>query len=119
MTGPKIPGQVNPPGRIMQSGLPLVGEIDVAITSNVQVVAAAEGFGIARGYYRLHPSRLRIELHEAVPIVGHEDTSVGRDFQPVRPAAILDRERPLAAGGDLEDAPEGNVDDIEIAVGVE
>jgi hypothetical protein len=54
-----------------------------------------------------------------VPIVGHEDTSVGRDFQPVRPAAILDRERPLAAGGDLEDPPEGNVDDIEIAVGVE
>src|SRR5215475_6237903 len=38
---------VNAPGRIMQAGLALVGEIDVAVRSQMQVVAAAKRLGIA------------------------------------------------------------------------
>ncbi|MGY4458922.1 hypothetical protein ACVWYI_002882 [Bradyrhizobium sp. LB13.1] len=42
-----------------------------------------------------------------------------RDLQSVRPALIFDRDRPFAIGLDAEDAAEGNVDDVEIAILVE
>ncbi len=38
---------VDPPGRIVQAGLSLVGKIDLAIRRDVQIVAPLEGFGIA------------------------------------------------------------------------
>ena len=43
---------IDPPGWIMQPGLALVGEIDVAVRGDVEIVASFEGFGIARGQDR-------------------------------------------------------------------
>ena len=39
---------IDPPGRIVQAGLSLVGKIDVAIRCDVQIVASLEGFRVAR-----------------------------------------------------------------------
>src|SRR5258708_5374151 len=60
----------NPPRRIVQAGLPLVGKIDLAIGGDVQVVAALEGLRIARRQQRLNPPRPHVELHDAVHIIG-------------------------------------------------
>ena len=49
----------------------------------MQIVASLEGLRIARGQDRLHPPCLHIELHDAVPIVGNEDASVGAIFRPL------------------------------------
>src|SRR3954451_8483968 len=68
---------------------------------------------------RRHSSRLRIEFHEPMLVIGDQNTTVRGDFKSVGPALVLDRERPFAAGRDPEDASKGNVDDIEIALGIE
>ena len=52
-------------------------------------------------------------------IVGDQDAAVLADLQAVRPALIFDHQRPCLVGRDPEDAAEGNIDDVEIAVGVE
>ncbi len=103
----------------MQPGLPLIGKIDLAIGGDVQVVAALEGFGIPRRQYRLHLPRLRIELHNVVHIVGDKDSPIGADLQAVGPAVIFYHQRPFAVGRNPKDAPEWNIDDVEIALSVE
>ena len=110
---------IDPPGRIVQSGLALVGEIDVAVAGDMQIVASAEGFGIARRQHLPHPPRPRIEFHDAVHVVGNQDAAVAADLQAVGPAVIFDHQRPCAVRRDPEDAPERNIDDVEIAFGVE
>jgi hypothetical protein len=67
---------------------------------------------------RIRP-RVHIELHDAVAIVGDKDASVGTDLQAVGPAVIFCYQRPFAVRRDLEDASERDVDDAEIAVGIE
>src|SRR5258707_6329850 len=52
-------------------------------------------------------------------IVGDEDAALSADLQAIRPAFIFDRERPLSVRRDLEDAAEGNIDDVQITVSVE
>ena len=89
------------------------------LAAMMQIVAAAERFRIARGQHRLHPPRLGVELHDAVHVVGDQDAAVAADLQAVRPAVIFDHQRPCPVRRDPEDAAEGNVDDVEIAVGVE
>src|ERR1700752_4539798 len=49
------PQPIDAAGRIVQAGLALVGEIDVTIPCNIQVVAALEGLRIARGEYGPNP----------------------------------------------------------------
>jgi hypothetical protein len=58
----------------------------------------------------LHPPCLRIELHDAVAIVGDKNAAVAADLEAVGPAVILDRERPFPVRRDLEDAPKWNID---------
>lgn len=52
-------------------------------------------------------------------IIGDQNAAVGRDLQSVWPAVILENERPFAVGRYLKNAAEGNVDDVEMAGGVE
>ena len=99
----------------MQASLPLVGEIDVAAGSNMQIVASPERFGIARGQHRQHLPCPRVELHDPVHVVGDEDAALGVDLQPVGPAVILHHQRPLLVRRYFEDAAEGNIDDVKIA----
>src|SRR5215475_8200460 len=85
----------------------------------MQIVAPAERFGIARGQHALHAPGSSVTLHDAMPVVGDEYTSLRADLQTIRPALIFDHERPRAIRRNPEDSPEGNVDDIKIALGVE
>ena len=87
---------VDPPGRIVQPGLALVGEIDVAVGSEMQIVAALEGLRVARGQDRQHPPRFGIELHDAVPVIGNQDAPVGIDLESVGPAVIFDDQRSIS-----------------------
>lgn len=86
------------PGGVMQTGLALVGKIDVAIGGDVQVVAAAKRSGIARSQDRHHPPGPRVELHDAVPVVGDEDTPVAADLSACWPAVIFRHQRPFRPG---------------------
>ena len=103
----------------MKAGLPLVGKIDVAVRCDMQIVASAKRFGIARRQYRLHPPFLHVELHDAVHVVGDEDPSVRANLETVGPAVIFCRQRPVAVRCNPEDAPERDIHDVEIAVGIE
>ena len=67
----------------------------------------------------MHPPCPRVELHDAVPVVGDQDAPVAADLQPVGPAVIFDDQRPFPVRRDPEDAAEGDIDDVEIAVGIE
>src|SRR6266487_1273597 len=101
------------PSFINGKALSLVGKIDLAIRRDVQIVAPLEGFGIARRQHRLHPSRLCIELHNAVHVVGDKDASIGADLQTVGPAVIFCHQRPFAVRRDPKNATERNIDDVE------
>ncbi len=85
----------------------------------MQIVAAFEGFGVARRQYRLHPPLRHVELHDAVHVVGDKDPSVRANLETVGPAVIFRRQRPFAVRCNPEDAPERDIHDVEIAVGVE
>jgi hypothetical protein len=62
---------------------------------------------------------LTSELHDAVPVVGHKNASVGGNLQAVGPAVIFHNQRPLAVRRNAKNASERDVDDVEIAFGVE
>ena len=68
---------------------------------------------------RLNVSGACVELHDTVHVIGHKDAAVGADLQAVGPAVIFDHQRPRAIRRDAKNAPERNVDDIKIAIGVE
>ena len=75
---------IDPPGRIVQAGLALVGEIDVAIGGDMQIVAAPERIrNCATRQHRLHPPCPRVEFHDAVPVVGDQDAPVAAIFSPL------------------------------------
>src|SRR5581483_5689172 len=109
----------HPPRRIGDPGLPLVGEVQIAVVREVQVVEALEALaerGLDDGLDAAAP---RVEEHQPALVVGDEDAPVLVDLQPVRPAVVLNDEVPFALRVDAEDAPEGDVDAPQVAVAVE
>ena len=110
---------VDSPGRILQPGLALVGEEQVSVRGEEQIVDTLEAFGARRVQKGSDLPGAQVEQHEAALVVGDEDPPVLVDLQPVRPAVVLRHLLPLALGRDAEDAAEGDVGDIEPALPVE
>src|SRR5438552_13103196 len=80
----------------------------------MQVVAASQGLAIAVPQKRADSIPLRIELHEAIHVVGHQHPAIRCDLQTIRPAIIFDYQRPDAVARNPENAAEGDIDDVEI-----
>ena len=110
---------VHAPGRIVQAGLALVGEKDVAGGADREVVEALEAFRIAMGEHRADRAGRGIQLHEAAPVVGDENAAVLVDAQSVGPAVVFACEGPVACGRNAEDAAERDIDHVEVARAVE
>src|SRR5690606_1775885 len=66
-----------------------------------------------------HRAARRVELQDAVAVIGDEDASVAVDRQAVGLAVVLAGEIHLSRGGDPEHPAPGHVDDVEIAGPVE
>src|SRR5579864_6258404 len=113
------PQTVYAPARIGDARLSLVGEVEVTVVGEVQVVETLEPFAEGGLEQRLDLSGLRIEQHQATPVVGDEDAAVLVDLQAVRPAVVLDDEFPSALRVDAEDSPERNVHAPEVSLAVE
>src|SRR3990172_3624072 len=118
-SGPARPQVVDAPRGIRDPGLSLVGEVEIAVGREVQVVQALEALAVGGLEQRLDPSAPRVEYQQPALVVGDEDPPVLVDLEAVRPAVVLDGELPLAPGRDPEHAPEGNVDEPEVAVAIE
>ena len=106
-------------GRVVQAGLALIGEIEIAVGSKEQVVHALEAFRAARLKQGRDLAGAGIEQEDAALVIGDEDAAVPVDLEPVRPAVIFGHQRPFACGADAEDAAERNVGDVEIAGTIE
>ncbi len=106
-------------GRVVQTGLSLVGEIKIAVAGENQIVDALEALGPASLEHGRDAAANRIEQHDAVSVIRDEDPAVLGDLQPVRFAVILGDERELADRRDSEHAAIRDVDDVEIAVAIE
>ena len=106
-------------GRIVQAGLALVGEVEIAIGGEEEIVDALEALGAAMVDHRRHLAARGIEQDDAALVVGDEDTTVLVDFQPVRPAVVFSDEGPLARRADAEHAAERNVGHVKIAGTIE
>ena len=74
---------IDTPGRIVQAGLALIGEIDVAIFGEMQVVAALEQLRVARGQHWQHLACAGIELHDSATVVGDENAPFASIFSPL------------------------------------
>jgi len=105
---------------IVQAGLSLVGEIEVAVRRDMQVVRPLEAFAAIGLDERRDAAAPRIESHDAALVIGdHEAPSIGMQLHAVRPAIVFGDERPRARRRDAEDAPERDIDHVEIARAVE
>ncbi len=99
--------------------LTLVGEVEIAIGREMKVVATSEGFRSDSGAVLRDVAAGRVELHDAVLVVGNEDLAVVADFQPVGVAVVVRGYVPFALWAYPEDLPERNIDDPKIALAVE
>ena len=106
-------------GRIMQPGLALVGEIEIAVGRKEEIVDALEALRRPCLDQRRRLAVRRIEQDDAALVVGDEDAAVLVDFEPVGPAVIFGDQCPFAGRADAEDPAEGNIGDVEIARAVE
>src|SRR5438874_6346125 len=85
----------------------------------MQVVAASQGLAIAVPQKRADSIPLRIELHEAIHVVGHQHPAIRCDLQTIRPAIIFDYQRPDAVARNPENAAEGDTKELEMPALVE
>lgn len=76
-----------PAGGVVQPGLPLVGQVEVAAAGKDQVVEAAEALGVAALTHGRDGAAAGVEGRQPALVVGDEDPAVGADLQPVRPEA--------------------------------
>src|SRR6266571_1487104 len=110
---------IHAPARIGDPGLSLVGEVEVAVVGEMQVVQALESFAERGGEVGLDFPGLRVEQHQAALVVGDEHPAALVDLEPVRPAVVLHDQIPLSLRVDAEDAPERNVHAPQVPLAVE
>ncbi|MNG00781.1 hypothetical protein D3C84_837300 [compost metagenome] len=94
-----------------------IGEVDAAVTGDIQVVGEAEGqaFGFGREYGDLS---LRVDAQQALVGVAHDQVAGGVEVHAQRAAAGIGEGFRLAIGIDAHDAPVMQAG-IEAALGVD
>ncbi|CAM3718679.1 hypothetical protein BOBR111200_04610 [Bordetella bronchialis] len=110
---------VHAPRGIVQAGLSLVGEIEIARGIEGQVVGPLEAFGIPVAQRRIDGAGLRVQAQDAAPVVGDPQPAVGMDGDAIGPAVVLGDQLPVQRRADAEDPSVRNVGDIQVAVTVE
>ena len=86
---------VDASGRIGDAGLPLVGEVEVAVRGEVQIVEALEALAERGLEDRLELARLRVEREQSLLVVGDESAPVLVELEAVGPAVVLHDEFPF------------------------
>ena len=102
----------------MQPGLALVGEVQIAIAGEHEVVQPFEALRRQQVGKRRDGTAFRVEHHDAVAVVGDEDAAVLVDLQPVRLAVVLGHQVDVAGGRHAEDPAVRHVGEVEMAVAV-
>ena len=88
---------VEPPARVVQPALALVGQIKIAVAGEHQIVQPLEALAARPVEKRLDLPRPRVEQHQALLVVGDEDAAVLVDLEAVGLAVIFGDEGELAA----------------------
>jgi hypothetical protein len=110
---------VNAPGRVGNAGLSLVGEVEVAVRGEVEIVEALEALAEGGSQQGFQLAGFRFEHQETLLVAGDEGTAILVKLQPVRPAVVLDDQLPFIFRGDAENTAERNVHDPEVSGAVE
>ncbi len=110
---------IHAPARVGDARLSLVGEIEIAVVREMQIVQALEALAERSGEVSLDFPRLRVEQHQAALVVGDENPAAFVDLQPVRPAVVLHDQLPFPFRVDPEYAPKGNVHAPQVPVAIE
>src|SRR5262245_14652683 len=100
---------VDASGWILQAGLALVGEVEIAIAREGEVVGARETFATRVLDHGRHRARLWIELHHPAAMIGNENAAVLVDGEPVGPSIIFGDDAPDAIGRHPQNAAVGDV----------
>ena len=103
----------------MQTGLPLIGEEDVAVCREHQIVDALEALRQDRFQKGCDGPGIRVEKHQSALVVGNENAPVPVDLQSVWPAVIFGDLIPFTIRRDAEDAAERYVGDVEASFPIE
>ena len=104
---------------IVDRALPLIGEAQIALRAEHQIVPALEAFVIGTVENHLHCRGIRIEFENAYLVIRNEQATVLVNPQTVRLAIEFGKQRPVALRGNLEDAAVGNIRDEEVAFAIE
>jgi hypothetical protein len=103
-------------GGIVQAREPLIGEVEVAVGAEEQVVHAFEALDVHALEVRRDFSVHGIEKHDAVLVIRDKDTSIAMELEPVRPTVVLGNQMKDAVARDLEHPPVLDVHAPEIAL---
>src|SRR5262249_47102995 len=104
---------------IGNAGLPLVGEVEVAVGGEVQVVQALKTLAEGGFEYWFQSCGLRVEHQQTLLVIRDEGTAILVELEAVRPAVVLHDEVPFLLRRDAEDAAERDVHDPEVALAIE
>jgi hypothetical protein len=99
--------------------LPLVGEVEVAVGGEVQVVESLKTLAVGGFEYRFQSGSLRVQCEQSLLVIRDEGASILVELEAVGPAIILHDEVPFFLRRDAEDPAEWDVHDPEVALAVE
>src|SRR5712692_6981663 len=74
---------------IGNAGLPLVGEVEVAVGGEVQVVQALKTLAEGGCEDRFQPGGLRVERQQSLLVICDEGTAILVELETVGPAVVL------------------------------
>jgi hypothetical protein len=105
--------------RVLQAGLPLIGEIEIAVAGEGEIVRSLEAFAAYMFEHRFDASARHIQRHDAALVIGDEDAAIFVNGKTVRPSVIFGGNAPFRIGRDAQDAAIWDVGDIKVAGAIE
>ncbi|MNK96985.1 hypothetical protein D3C87_1172970 [compost metagenome] len=104
---------------VLQGALTLIGEVQVTVGCEEQVVQALQSFTLHVLQVRPDGAGFGIQKHQPVQVIGNEDAPVPMDFQAVGLAFVADDDLKVACRVHAQDAPMRQVHAPQIAGPIE
>src|SRR6478672_9992623 len=105
--------------RILQPGLALVGEVEITVAREDEVVQTAKRFRIGVGKHRCYGAVRGIKQQQTLAMIRDKNAAVFMNLEPIRLAVVLGNQMKLAVRCDLEYASIRNVRAIQVAGTIE
>ena len=99
----------------MQSALSLIGEIEIAVACNREIVDTFESLRQMMRHQRRNLACIDIQRKQSVSIIRNDQAAIRMKLEAIRPAIVLDDQIPFAGTRNAKNAAEWNIHQPQIA----